>query len=151
MTDHDYMQEALAEAHKAWQADEVPIGAVVCNPAGEIIGRGHNRPIAACDPSAHAEILALRQAAAHLGNYRLPGCTMYVTIEPCIMCVGALLQARLQRLVFGAADPKSGAVVSLFRLAADPRLNHQLEVVAGVAQDDCRQLLQDFFRGKRGR
>ena len=150
MTDQEYMEEALQEARQAWDEGEVPIGALVVDPAGRIIGRGHNRPIAAHDPTAHAEIVALRQAAARVGNYRLPGCTMYVTIEPCIMCVGALLQARIQRLVFGAADPKAGAVVSLFRLADDPRLNHRLEVAPGVAAEACRQLLQDFFRRKRG-
>jgi len=149
VTDLEYMQEALAEARLAWAADEVPIGALVVNPVGEIIGRGHNRPIAAQDPTAHAEIIALRQAAARIGNYRLPGCSLYVTIEPCIMCVGALLQARIQRLVFGAADPKGGAIVSLYRLADDPRLNHRMEVVAGVAAEQCRQLLQNFFRRKR--
>lgn len=143
------MAAALAEARKAWEAGEVPIGAIVVDPAGLIIGRGHNRPIAAQDPTAHAEIVALRRAAAFVRNYRLPGCTLYVTIEPCIMCVGALLQARIQRLVFGAADPKGGAAASLFRLAADPRLNHRLEVVSGVAAAACRQLLQDFFRDKR--
>ncbi len=151
MTDSDYMQQALVEARKAWEADEVPIGAVVAAPDGEIIGRGHNRPIAACDPSAHAEMVALRQAAASCGNYRLPGCTIYVTIEPCIMCLGALLQARIRRLVFGAPDPKGGAVVSLFHLADDPRLNHRIEVTAGVEADACRALLQDFFRRKRVR
>ena len=149
MTDRDYMEEALLEARQAWEEGEVPIGALVVDPAGRIIGRGRNRPIAAQDPTAHAEIVALRQAAARVGNYRLPGCTMYVTIEPCVMCVGALLQARIQRLVFGAADPKAGAVVSLFRLADDPRLNHRLEVAPGVAAEACRQLLQDFFRRKR--
>lgn len=149
MTDQEYMEEALLEARQARDEGEVPIGALVVDPAGRIIGRGRNRPIAAQDPTAHAEIVALRQAAARVGNYRLPGCTMYVTIEPCVMCVGALLQARIQRLVFGAADPKAGAVVSLFRLADDPRLNHRLEVAPGVAAEACRQLLQDFFRRKR--
>jgi len=149
VTDQEYMEEALLEARQARDEGEVPIGALVVDPAGRIIGRGRNRPIAAQDPTAHAEIVALRQAAARVGNYRLPGCTMYVTIEPCVMCVGALLQARIQRLVFGAADPKAGAVVSLFRLADDPRLNHRLEVAPGVAAEACRQLLQDFFRRKR--
>jgi tRNA(adenine34) deaminase len=149
VTDQEYMEEALLEARQARDEGEVPIGALVVDPAGRIIGRGRNRPIAAQDPTAHAEIVALRQAAARVGNYRLPGCTMYVTIEPCVMCVGALLLARIQRLVFGAADPKAGAVVSLFRLADDPRLNHRLEVAPGVAAEACRQLLQDFFRRKR--
>ncbi len=149
LTADDFLQEALAEAQKAWEEDEVPIGAIVVDPAGQIIGRGHNRPIAAQDPTAHAEIVALRQAAARQGNYRLPGCTMYVTLEPCLMCMGALLQARIQRLVFGVADPKGGAAVSLYRLADDPRLNHRIEVQGGVAAEACRRLLQDFFRRKR--
>ncbi len=143
------MQAALAEARKALAMDEVPVGAVVVDPAGEIIGRGCNQPIASHDPTAHAEIVALRQAAATLGNYRLPGCAMYVTIEPCIMCLGALLQARIRRLVFGAADPKGGACVSLYRLPEDERLNHRIEVVEGVAEAECRNLLQDFFRQRR--
>jgi tRNA(adenine34) deaminase len=143
------MQAALAEARKAWDQAEVPVGAIVVDPAGEIIGRGHNQPIASADPTAHAEIVALRQAAACRGNYRLPGCVMYVTIEPCIMCLGALLQARIQRLVFGAPDPKGGACVSLYRLAEDERLNHRLAVVAGVAEAECRDLLQEFFRRRR--
>ena len=105
------MQAALAEAGKAWEKAEVPVGAIVVDPEGEIIGRGHNQPIASSDPTAHAEIVALRQAAAHrLGNYRLPGCSLYVTIEPCIMCLGALLQARIRRLVFGAAGPEGGGL-----------------------------------------
>jgi len=143
------MQAALIEARRAWDMDEVPVGAVVVDPAGEIIGRGCNQPIASRDPTAHAEIVALRQAAATLGNYRLPGCVMYVTIEPCIMCFGALLQARIGRLVFGAADPKGGACVSLYRLPDDERLNHRIEVVGGVVEAECRNLLQDFFRQKR--
>ncbi len=143
------MQAALLEARKAWEMDEVPVGAVIVAPAGDIIGRGCNQPIASHDPTAHAEIVAVRQAAAHCGNYRLPGCTMYVTIEPCLMCLGALLQARIRRLVFGAADPKGGACVSLYRLPEDERLNHQIEVVGGVAAAECRNLLQDFFRQRR--
>ena len=144
------MQAALVEARKAWEKEEVPVGAIVVDPAGEIIGRGHNQPIASHDPTAHAEIVALRQAAAFVHNYRLPGCTMYVTIEPCIMCLGALLQARIRRLVFGAQDPKGGACVSLYRLSEDERLNHRLEVVPGVAEAECRSLLQEFFRRRRG-
>jgi tRNA(adenine34) deaminase len=147
--DYAFMQAALAEAKKAWEKAEVPVGAIVVDPEGEIIGRGHNQPIAGSDPTAHAEIVALRQAAAHRRNYRLPGCSLYVTIEPCIMCLGALLQARIRRLVFGAPDPKGGACVSLFRLPEDPRLNHRLEVVPGVAEAECRGLLQEFFRRRR--
>jgi tRNA(adenine34) deaminase len=147
--DLGFMQAALAEAREAWEKDEVPVGAIVVDPEGLIIGRGHNQPIASSDPTAHAEIVALRQAAASRGNYRLPGCSLYVTIEPCIMCLGALLQARIRRLVFGAADPKGGACVSLFRLPEDSRLNHRLEVVAGVAEAECRSLLQEFFRQRR--
>ena len=143
------MEAALAEARKAWEKGEVPVGAVVVDPAGEIIGRGHNQPIASADPTAHAEIVALRQAAAHRRNYRLPGCSLYVTIEPCIMCLGALLQTRIRRLVFGAADPKGGACVSLYRLPEDARLNHRIEVVPGVAEAECRGLLQEFFRQRR--
>jgi tRNA(adenine34) deaminase len=143
------MQAALVEARQAWEKDEVPVGAIVVSPEGEIIGRGHNQPIASHDPTAHAEIMALRQAAARVGNYRLPGCILYVTIEPCIMCLGALLQARIRRLVFGAPDPKGGACVSLYRLPEDERLNHRLEVVAGVAEAECRDLLQAFFRQRR--
>jgi tRNA(adenine34) deaminase len=149
LDDQALMQAALAEARKAWEEGEVPVGAIVVDPAGKIIGRGYNRPIASSDPTSHAEIVALRQAAAHSRNYRLPGCVMYVTIEPCIMCLGALLQARIQRLVFGAPDPKGGACVSLYRLPEDERLNHRLEVVAGVAEADCRNLLQEFFRRRR--
>jgi tRNA(adenine34) deaminase len=143
------MQAALVEARKAWAKEEVPVGAIVVDPAGEIIGRGHNQPIASHDPTAHAEIMALRQAAANRGNYRLPGCSVYVTIEPCVMCLGALLQARIRRLIFGAPDPKGGACVSLYRLPEDERFNHRLEVVAGVGEAECRNLLQEFFRQRR--
>jgi tRNA(adenine34) deaminase len=143
------MQAALAEARKAWEMEEVPVGAIVVDPAGEIIGRGYNQTIASHDPTAHAEIVALRQAAAQVGNYRLPGCSVYVTIEPCIMCLGALLQARIRRLIFGAPDPKGGACVSLFRLPEDDRLNHRLEVVGGLGEAECRNLLQEFFRQRR--
>ncbi len=143
------MQAALVEARQAWEKEEVPVGAIVVDPEGEIIGRGHNQPIVSHDPTAHAEIVALRQAAARQRNYRLPGCTMYVTIEPCIMCLGALLQARIRRLVFGAPDSKGGACVSLYRLPEDDRLNHRMEVVPGVAEAECRSLLQEFFRRRR--
>ena len=148
-SDDYYMGQALAQARKALAAGEVPVGAVVVGPEGEILALAHNRPIGLNDPTAHAEVLALRQAAARLGNYRLPGLTLYVTIEPCLMCVGALLQARVRRVVFGAADPKAGACSSLYRIPADPRLNHRLEVADGVREAECRELLQDFFRARR--
>ncbi len=141
------MDEALAEAARAAQAGEVPIGAVVVA-GGEPIGRGFNQPIAAGDPTAHAEILALREAARALGNYRLTGAELYVTVEPCLMCVGAALQARVARVVYGAAEPKFGALVSL--LAIDSlRTNHRIEVVGGVREEACRRLMQAFFQERR--
>jgi tRNA(adenine34) deaminase len=148
MTDEAWMEKALIEAARAEADGEVPVGAVVVLHAA-IIGRGYNRPIALSDPTAHAEILALRAAAHTLGNYRLPGATVYVTVEPCLMCIGALLHARVQRLVFGCHDPKAGAVGSLYDISNDPRLNHQLEVTVGVRADESRELLQRFFRDKR--
>jgi tRNA(adenine34) deaminase len=147
-TDHHYLGEALDAAREALAAGEVPVGAVLVM-EGEVLARAHNRPIGLNDPTAHAEVLALRSAAARLGNYRLPGTTLYVTIEPCLMCVGALIQARVGRLVFGAADPKGGACVSLYRLPEDPRLNHRLEVTGGVREAECRELLQEFFKARR--
>ena len=148
MTDDVWMTEALAEAVLAEANGEVPIGAVVVL-NDLIIGRGHNRPIAQNDPTAHAEMIALRNAARTLNNYRLPGTTLYVTVEPCLMCMGALLQARVRRLVFGCYDPKAGAAGSLYNVSNDPRLNHQLEVTTGVCGDESRDLLQRFFRSKR--
>jgi tRNA(adenine34) deaminase len=148
-SDDYYMGQALAQAREALAAGEVPVGAVVVGPEGEILARAFNQPIGLNDPTAHAEVLALRQAGARLGNYRLPGLSLYVTIEPCIMCVGALLQARVRRVVFGAADPKAGACGSLYRIPADPRLNHRLEVTGGVGEEECRELLQDFFKARR--
>ena len=148
MTDDAWMTEALAEAVLAEANGEVPIGAVVV--LNElIIGRGHNRPISQNDPTAHAEMSALREAARTLNNYRLPGTTLYVTVEPCLMCMGALLQARVRRLVFGCSDPKAGAAGSLYNVANDSRLNHQLEVTPGISADESRDLLQRFFRRKR--
>ncbi len=148
--DFHYMGEALGQARIALDMDEVPVGAVLVSVGGKILARAHNASIALQDPTAHAEILALRQAAHRVGNYRLPGTTLYVTIEPCIMCMGAMLQARVERLVFGAPDPKGGACVSLYRLAEDARLNHQFAVLGGVREDECRELLQRFFRARRG-
>lgn len=150
MTDDVWMIEALAEAVLAETEDEVPIGAVVVLD-GLIIGRGHNRPIARNDPTAHAEMIALREAALTLNNYRLPGSTLYVTVEPCLMCMGALLHARVRRLVFGCYDRKAGAAGSLYNIAHDARLNHQLEVTVGVRADESRALLQRFFRRRRGK
>ena len=148
--DQEYMQFALEEAYRALALGEVPIGAVlVLN--GEVIGRGHNSPITLHDPSAHAEILALRCAGEWLGNYRLTGSTLYVTIEPCVMCMGALLHARIRRLVYGADDPRAGAVGSVFDLRAAPRLNHRIAVRRGVCSDECGRLLHEFFIGQRQR
>lgn len=142
------MAHALALAAAAGARGEVPVGAVVtCG--GEIIGRGGNSPIAASDPTAHAEIGALREAAIALGNYRLPGCTLYVTIEPCAMCAGAIMHARVPRLVFGARDPKTGACGSVVDLFLEPRLNHHTTVTAGVMADECGALLSEFFAARR--
>ena len=143
-----WMVEALKEARLAEREGEVPIGAIVLR-AGEVIGRGHNAPISRCDPSAHAEIIALREAAESVGNYRLVGTTLYTTIEPCLMCMGALLHARIRRLVFGCADPKGGAAGSLYDLSHDERLNHHVEVTGGVVEEECRVLLQKFFQFRR--
>jgi tRNA(adenine34) deaminase len=150
MTEDAWMAEALAEAVRAETQSEVPIGAIVVF-NDLILGRGYNRPIAQSDPTAHAEMIALRDAARMLDNYRLPGTTLYVTVEPCLMCMGALLHARVSRLVFGCYDPKAGAAGSLYNVANDPRLNHQFEVTAGIRADESRELLQRFFRGKRHR
>jgi tRNA(adenine34) deaminase len=147
--DHRFMEVALAEARKAWALQEVPVGAVLVSECGEVLASACNRTIADSDPSAHAEILALRDGARKLRNYRLLNTTLYVTIEPCIMCMGAVVHARVARLVYGAADPKWGAAGSLYNLAADPRMNHQVETVAGVCADECRRLIQEFFRSKR--
>jgi tRNA(adenine34) deaminase len=142
------MREALALAGEAAGAGEVPVGAVVVRD-GVVIGRGYNRPVGSDDPSAHAEIVALRAAAAHAGNYRLTGCELYVTLEPCVMCAGAIMHARIDRLVFGAADPKTGACGSVVDLFADTRLNHHTRVTAGVLAAECGAGLQNFFRRKR--
>jgi tRNA(adenine34) deaminase len=148
-SDFYYMAEALAQARYALAAGEVPVGAVLVGEDGEILARAFNRPIGLNDPTAHAEVLALRSAGEILGNYRLSGVSLYVTIEPCIMCTGALLLARVRRVIFGAPDPKGGACVSLHRLPEDPRLNHRLEVTAGVREAECRELLQEFFKSRR--
>lgn len=146
---HDqYMRLALEEARRAEQAGEVPVGAIVVV-ADRVVGTGGNRTITNCDPTAHAEIVALRSAAREIGNYRLAGATLYVTIEPCAMCAGAIVQARVAHLVYGADDPKAGAVRSVFAIADHPQLNHRVEITAGVLRDECAALLQAFFNARR--
>ena len=146
--DDGWMGLALEEAGRAAEAGEVPVGAVVVM-EGRLVGRGHNAPISRSDPTAHAEILALREAAQKIGNYRLTGATLYATVEPCAMCCGAALHARVGRLVYGAADPKAGAVQSLFHLLSDDRLNHRCKVVPGVLAERCGELLTRFFQAQR--
>ena len=149
MDPHDaFMRAALEEARKGFDAGEVPVGAVAVL-EGSIVGRGFNQPIGSHDPTAHAEVVAIRDAARALGNYRLTGMTLYVTIEPCLMCVGAMVHARVATLVFGAPEPKAGAVVSSCRAHELPSLNHRIEVVGGVLEGDCRALIQEFFRTRR--
>ena len=147
-SDEAYLREALAEAARGAVAGEVPIGAVVVA-EGAVVARAHNAPIAEQDPTAHAEVLVLRRAARALGNYRLTGASLYVTVEPCVMCCGAVLQARLARLVYGAADPKAGAVESLHRLLDDARLNHRVAVQGGVLAAESVALLREFFESRR--
>ena len=146
--DERLMREALVEAQVARQRGEVPVGAVVVLD-GAVVGRGSNQPIHGMDPTAHAEIVALRDAARTLGNYRLTGAALYVTVEPCVMCAGALVHARIGRLVFGAAEPKAGAVCSVMRVLEHPALNHRVEVVAGVLEPECTELMQTFFAERR--
>jgi len=143
-----FMREALALARASAAAGEVPVGAVVVLD-GDVIGRGRNQPIGAHDPTAHAEVLALRDAAARVGNYRLPGATLYVTLEPCLMCVGALAHARVATVVYGATEPKAGAMESTQRAHEHPALNHRMTVMSGVLAAECRELLQAFFRERR--
>ncbi len=147
--DETFMRLALREAARAGRTGEVPVGALLVDAAGTVLGRGHNRPRAGSDPTAHAEVVALRRAARRLRNYRLPGTTLYVTVEPCPMCAGAIVHARVARVVYGAADPKAGAVRSLFRLLDDARLNHRAEVAAGVLEAECSAILREFFRARR--
>ena len=143
-----FMMDAIAEAEKAASQGEVPVGAVVVRD-GCVIAAAHNRTITDGDPTAHAEVLAIREAAAAVGDWRLAGCTMVVTLEPCCMCAAALVLARVDRLVYGADDPKAGAVKTLYRLCSDRRLNHRLEVMAGLRADQCGRLLTDFFQSQR--
>ena len=146
--DDVFMREALALAQRAWDVGEVPVGAVVVKD-NEIIGRGFNRPISSFDPTTHAEIVALREAAQHVKNYRLVDCELYVTLEPCMMCVGAMLHARLKRVVFGASDPKTGVCGSVMNLPAEEKLNHHATFEGGVLSEECSAMLKAFFREKR--
>jgi tRNA(adenine34) deaminase len=143
------MELALIEAKKAGQMGEVPIGAILVDGDGAILSAAHNRTINLADPTAHAEILALREAAAKINNYRLLNTTLYVTVEPCIMCMGAIVHARISKVVFGAEDPKWGAAGSLYHFAEDERLNHRVAITKGVCEQECRNLVQQFFRAKR--
>ena len=145
------MGQALKEAEKGFAEGEVPVGAVLAGPDGRIAAKAHNQPLSLNDPTAHAEILVLRDAGAFYDNYRIPGATLVVTIEPCLMCMGAVLNARISQLVFGAHDPKWGAAGSLYDLAADDRLNHSVQVIPGVMEKECGRLMQDFFRVRRGK
>jgi tRNA(adenine34) deaminase len=144
-----FMAEALAEARHAETENEVPIGAVAVAD-GRIVGSGHNRPIALGDPTAHAEILAIRAAASTLKTYRLTGVSIYVTLEPCVMCTGAMLNARIARVVYGARDDKAGALGSVYDIGRDGRLNHRFEVIGGVMESECAELMREFFRARRG-
>ena len=148
MEDADFMQQALALAREAATADEVPVGAVVVRD-GEVVGRGWNRPIGRHDPTAHAEIVALRAAAGRVGDYRLPGTTLYVTLEPCVMCAAAIVHARVSRVVFGAWDPKAGGAGSIADVFGIPQLNHRVDVFGGVLSDECGQVLREFFAERR--
>jgi tRNA(adenine34) deaminase len=147
-SDETWMRLALEEAALARAAGEVPVGAVIVR-KGKLLAKGHNSPIFLSDPSAHAELVVIRKAAAGIGNYRLNGATLYTTLEPCLMCAGAILQSRIERLVFGAVDPKSGAAVSLYRIFDDRRMNHAVEVTEGILGDACAEILSGFFREKR--
>ena len=145
------MQLALEQARQAWEQGEVPVGAVVFNAQAQCIARGYNRTITDSDPTAHAEIVAVRRAAAGAGTYRLPGATVYVTLEPCAMCLGAMLHARIARVVYGAPDPKTGACGGVIDLSAEPRLNHHTQVDGGVLAEECGDLLRQFFRSRRSK
>jgi tRNA(adenine34) deaminase len=143
------MNLALEEAKRAGAEDEVPVGAVLVSEEGRVVSSGRNRVISLVDPTAHAEILSIRQAALRIGNYRLLNTTLYVTVEPCAMCMGAIIHARISRVVFGARDEKWGAAGSLYDFSKDDRFNHRPEIVGGVSEEECRELIRDFFRAKR--
>jgi len=147
--DERYMAMALEEAGKAFQKGEVPVGAVLVSEAGSVLARAHNLTLTANDPTAHAELLGIRQASSVVGNERLTGTTLYVTVEPCCMCAGAAVWARIAGLVYGAADPKGGAAGSLYRIPEDERLNHRIEVRSGILEEQCREIMQRFFRERR--
>lgn len=150
MMDHNhFMRQAISEAQQAAREDEVPVGAVLVDQGGAVLAKAHNQTITLCDPTAHAEILALRSASQAVKNYRLLNTVLYVTIEPCVMCMGALLHARVSKLVYGAKDPKWGAAGSCYDLATDPRFNHVIDVQGGVLENECRELIQAFFQHKR--
>lgn len=152
MIDEHWMRHALALAERARsEDDEIPVGALVVDAEGKVVGEGWNRNIAERDPSAHAEVVAMRDAGKALGNHRLVGCTLYVTLEPCAMCAMAMVHARLARVVYGAADPKTGAAGSVFDLLGDPRHNHRVEIVGGVLGDEASAMLTNYFRAKRGK
>ena len=150
MNEHEiYMKEALAEAEEGARQGEVPVGALLVAPDGDVIARAHNQPISLNDPTAHAEILVLRKAAEHVANYRLPGHVLYVTLEPCVMCVGAMVQARLAMVVYGATDPKGGGIESVYQIGTDGLLNHRLQAYGGILAEASEVLLQAFFRARR--
>jgi tRNA(adenine34) deaminase len=144
-----WMMQAIEEAERAFSEGEVPVGAVLAGPEGGILAKCHNQPIGLNDPTAHAEMLAIRQGGGVIGNYRLTGCTLVVTIEPCLMCMGAAVHARIARLVYGASDPKGGAAGSLYDVGRDGRLNHRIAVVSGIMEGACRDLMQRFFQARR--
>lgn len=150
MSHEDAMRRALAQAALARQLGEVPVGAIVVLD-GRVIGEGFNQPISAVDPTAHAEVIAMRAAARAIGNYRLTGSVLYATVEPCLMCVGAMIHARVKQVIFGAPEPRAGALVSATRAHETPGLNHRIEVVGGVLEEECRQIMQAFFAERRGR
>jgi len=149
LTDHEMMELAVEEALQAAREGEVPVGAVLVR-EDEVVARDHNRSISFNDPTAHAEILVLRAGAARLRNYRLSGCELYVTIEPCLMCAGAIVHSRVARLIFGARDEKGGAIKSLYHILEDPRLNHRVQVIEGMLGEQCQEIMQDFFSARRG-
>ena len=149
MNDETFLRAALEQAQLAADAGEVPVGAVIVGPDGDVLARGQNRVLRDSDPTAHAEMVALRAAGRALGNYRLEGCTLYVTLEPCAMCAGAMIHARIARLVYGAADPKAGAAGSVLSVLNHPQLNHQIQVTSGALAEECGEMLRQFFRQRR--